>query len=62
MNPFKEVYDEALEHGESVYTAKERVKVLYADYVLLFISYGYSAEFTAGRLNNITQQLNEVLA
>ncbi|WP_102271289.1 hypothetical protein [Cytobacillus massiliigabonensis] len=61
MNPFKQVYDAAIERGQSEYDAINCAKVLYADHVALLHDRDYSPEFILESFNKYTRQLSEVL-
>jgi hypothetical protein len=60
-NPFKLVYDAAIERGEDEYTACNSAKAVYANCVSLLCNESYEDAFVVNRLKEYTLQLNEVL-
>lgn len=61
MNPFKQVYDDAINRGEGNYSAMCDAKILYADYVRLLHGEGYSDEFILEKLAEYSRKLAEVV-
>jgi competence transcription factor ComK len=60
-NPFKQVYEAAIERGESAYDAIICAKTIYADYVFYLNDARYESEFIIERLNEYSSLLAEAL-